>query len=122
MGNRWKAVILIPCLSLGLAACGGSSGAVPGGGLAPSAPEMVSCLKRGGATAEPIDVHSDLGELVAGQAANGDAIFIITLTNRNLSDVAIEALKKKKSEEGVGGIMTFGTRGRRLHPRRCGRA
>jgi hypothetical protein len=70
---------------------------------------MVSCLKRGGATAEPVDTESDLGELVGGQAANGDVIFIITLANRNLSGLAIEAVKKKKSEEGVGGIMTSST-------------
>ncbi|HEY2715120.1 MAG TPA: hypothetical protein VGI73_02755, partial [Solirubrobacterales bacterium] len=99
---------MIVCLALGLTACGGSS-SISGGGFAPSAPEMVSCLKRGGATAEPVDTESDLGELVGGQAANGDVIFIITLANRNLSGLAIEAVKKKKSEEGVGGIMTSST-------------
>lgn len=70
---------------------------------------MVSCLKRGGSTAELLNVQSDLGELVGGQAANGDVIFIITLTNRNLSDLAIEAVRKKKKEAGAGGIMTFST-------------
>ncbi len=69
---------------------------------------MVSCLKRGGATAEPVDTEPDLGELVGGQAANGDVIFTITLANRNLSGLAIEAVKKK-SEEGVGGILTSST-------------
>jgi hypothetical protein len=109
LGNRWNAAIVIALLSLGLVACGGGSDAVPGGGLAPSSPEIVACLKRGGATAEPLDTHSDLGEVVGGQAVNGDVIFIITLTSRKMSDLAIEAVRKKKKEAGVGGIMTSST-------------
>jgi hypothetical protein len=70
---------------------------------------MVSCLKRGGAMAEPLDVHSDLGELVAGQTASGDTIFIITLPNRDLSGRATQALRREKSEAGLGGIMTTST-------------
>jgi hypothetical protein len=70
---------------------------------------MVSCLKHGAATAEPLDLHSDLGELVAGQAPNGDVLFIVTLPNRNVSGRAIQALRKKKTEAGLGGIMTTST-------------
>lgn len=36
-------------------------------------------------------------------------MFIITLTNRDLSDLAIEAVKTKKREVGAGGIITFST-------------
>jgi hypothetical protein len=109
LGNLWKAPFAVTCLSLGLASCGASPSATAGGGLAPSSPEMVSCLERGGVTAEPLDTESDLGELVAGQAANGDVIFIITLSQRDLSERAISAIRKKKREERIGGIMNTST-------------
>jgi hypothetical protein len=69
---------------------------------------MRSCLEERKAT----DVHLEdqpEGELVFAQTPKGDGIFIVNLTDPDLSEPAIEELRKAKKRSGLGGIMITAT-------------
>jgi hypothetical protein len=65
---------------------------------------MASCLEAGGARVTPEEQQPEF-EFVVARSKEGDAIFVVNMPKPNLSEQAIQALKREKKKSGLGGIL-----------------